>query len=318
LTPRRLPVLRPLLTLLVLLGQTVPADAACQAGRVRLQMLGTHGPELLDGGASTGYLVWLDNQARVIIDTGPGTAQTFAKTGADFNAVSLVLFTHFHADHSAAFPAFIKASYFTQRSQPLRVVGPSGAAGFTPAADEFVARLFDPRTGLFPYLADLADPERGYGIVTTTVPWSAELTAAREVYRGPALRVLAAPVQHGPIPALGYRLEIAGCVLSFSGDLNGSLGTLPELARAADILVMHNAIPEDAGGAAARLHIKPSAIGQLAQQAGVRQLLLTHLMRRTRGRQAATLELIRREYSGPVTFDRELEVVRPESAQNVE
>lgn len=298
--------------LLVSLSHSALAqDSACAADRVRLQMLGTHGPELLDGGASTGYLVWLDNRARVIIDMGPGTAQTFAKTGADFKAVELVAFTHFHVDHSAAFPAFIKASFFLQRRQPLQMVGPSGATGYTPSADEFVARLFDPQSGLFPYLADLSDADRGYGIVTTTVPGSAEPVPAREVYRAPSLRVLAAPVLHGPIPALGYRVEIAGCVLSFTGDMTGTLGTLPELARNADILVAHNAIPEDAVGAAARLHMKPSAIGRLAQQAGARQLLLTHLMRRTRNRQTETLELIRRAYPGPVAFPRELEVFRP-------
>ncbi len=49
-------------------GQSVPT--ACQSDRVKLQMLGTRGPEFLDGNASTGYLIWLNNKARVIVDAG--------------------------------------------------------------------------------------------------------------------------------------------------------------------------------------------------------------------------------------------------------
>ncbi len=37
-------------------GQRVPDG--CQSDRVKLQMLGTRGPEFLDGNASTGYLIW--------------------------------------------------------------------------------------------------------------------------------------------------------------------------------------------------------------------------------------------------------------------
>lgn len=39
---------------------------SCQSDRVRLQMLGTGGPELLNERASTGYLIWLDDKARSI------------------------------------------------------------------------------------------------------------------------------------------------------------------------------------------------------------------------------------------------------------
>jgi endonuclease/exonuclease/phosphatase (EEP) superfamily protein YafD len=42
-------------------GQVAPSQ--CQFERVKLQLLGTRGPELLagDNQASTGYLLWLDN-----------------------------------------------------------------------------------------------------------------------------------------------------------------------------------------------------------------------------------------------------------------
>ena len=109
---------------------TLPALAApatsCDTNRVKLQMLGTGGPELVGDRASSGYLIWLDDKARVIVDSGAGTVQRFKQSGAKFKDVELMLFTHFHVDHSADFPAYIKGSYFTDRTQDLMVIGPSG------------------------------------------------------------------------------------------------------------------------------------------------------------------------------------------------
>ncbi|NDP46912.1 MAG: hypothetical protein GZ085_00710 [Sulfuriferula multivorans] len=110
---------------------------------------------------------------------------------------------------------------------------------------------------------------------------------------------------------LGYRIEVAGCVISFTGDMSGRLRQMPRLARGSDILVAHNAIPEDATGAAANLHMKPSYIGEMAATAGVKPLVLSHLMRRTIDRRDETLQIIRKQYTGPVSFPNDLDVIRP-------
>ncbi len=70
---------------------------SCQSQRVKLQMLGTRGPEFLDENASTGYLIWLDDKARVIVDAGPGTLQRFKQSKANYEDVELMLFSHFHS-----------------------------------------------------------------------------------------------------------------------------------------------------------------------------------------------------------------------------
>jgi len=289
------------------------STASCEAGRVALQMLGTRGPELLDGRASTGYLVWLDGKARVIVDTGPGSAQRFEQSGARYEDVELVLFTHFHVDHSADFPAYIKGGFFTDRSTTLNVFGPSGNE-LVPSANDFVERLFSAKNGVWPYLGSFIDPAAPgrYKVKATTVPWSIEDLTVRKVYEGADFKITAVPVHHGAFPALGYRVEAAGCALAFTGDMSGRLGRMPELARDADILVAHNAVPEDAVGVAALLHMKPSYIGELAAAAGVKKLLLTHLMARTIGREAETLGLIRKKYKGPATFPEDMDIIRPE------
>ena len=303
------------ISILAILGFTLfssVVDAACDADRVSLQMLGTRGPELFDENASTGYLLWLDDEARIIIDTGPGTVQRFKQSGARFEDVELILFTHFHVDHSADFPAYIKGSYFTGRNTPLNIIGPSGNA-LLPSANAFVKRMFDSENGVYPYLSEYIDPDvpSDYKIVPHTIPWSEKNLEIRTVYETADFNVKAVSVHHGPLPALAYRIEAAGCVISFTGDMNGSLGRMPVLANASDILVAHNAIPEDATGVAANLLMKPSYIGAMAAQASVKQLVLSHLMRRTIDRKDETIRIIRERYKGPVIFPDDLDVIRP-------
>jgi ribonuclease BN (tRNA processing enzyme) len=303
----------PVLLSLAVMVSSGGADAACDSRRVKLQMLGTGGPELFGDRASTGYLIWLDDKARVVVDAGPGSVQRFKASGARFEDVDLMLFTHFHVDHSADFPAYIKGSYFTDRTQDLIVMGPSGNT-LLPSATQFVERMLGGKGGVYPYLSDYlehADPSASYTIRARTVPWSYQSLDIRTIYQAGGVTVKSAPVHHGPLPALAYRLEVAGCVLSFSGDMSGRLGQMPRLARGSDILVAHNAIPEDATGAAANLHMKPGYIGEMAASAGVKHLALSHLMRRTIDRKDETLQQIRRHYSGPVSFPNDLDVIRP-------
>lgn len=101
-TLRKTTALMPLLAAMVGRGAV---QATCDSSRVKVQMLWTGGPELFGERASTSYLVWLDDKARVIVDTGPGSVQRFKKSGAKFEDIELMLFTHFHVDHSADFPA---------------------------------------------------------------------------------------------------------------------------------------------------------------------------------------------------------------------
>ena len=235
-------------------------NAACDSSRVSLQMLGTRGPELFDENASTGYLLWLDDKATVIVDAGPGPVQRFKQSGARFEDVELILFTHFH-----------------------------------PYLNEYIDH----------------DAQSDYKIVPHTIPWSEKNLEIRTVYETADYDVKAVSVHHGPLPALGYRIEAAGCVISFTGDMNGSLGRMPALARDSDILVAHNAVPEDATGVATNLHMKPSYIGAMAAEAGVKQLVLSHLMRRTINRKDETLRIIRQKYKGTVIFLDDLDVIRP-------
>jgi ribonuclease BN (tRNA processing enzyme) len=58
------------------------------------------------------------------------------------------------------------------------------------------------------------------------------------------------------------------------------------------------------------LHMPPSAIGRIAAEEKVRQLVLSHRMNRSLGREEETLALIRKSYDGPVHFADDLQCFR--------
>ena len=291
-------------------GQVVPEH--CQSARVKLQILGSRGPELLDGQASTGYLIWLDEKARVLVDTGTGSLQRFKQSQANFDDVDLILFSHFHVDHSADFSSYIKGAFFSDRKKDLHVFGPTGTK-FASSAEQFVERSIGIDGGLYPYLGSFADldSQSSYNIKTNNIQWSYSDLNVKTIYNSNGITVKTVSTHHGPFPSQGYRVEVGGCAISFTGDMSGRLNAMPNLAKHSRILVAHNAIPENATGVAARLHMTPSYIGKMAKQANVKKLLLTHLMKRSLSVKKQTLEIIKKQYNGEVLYPNDLDVINP-------
>jgi ribonuclease BN (tRNA processing enzyme) len=84
--------------------------------------------------------------------------------------------------------------------------------------------------------------------------------------------------------------------------MNGDYHTLEKLARGSDLLVAHHADPEGASGVARNLHMPPSVIGQIASDAEVGHVVLTHRMLRTLGKESQSEQVIRKYYTGPLDF----------------
>jgi ribonuclease BN (tRNA processing enzyme) len=289
-----------------------PSDALaakCTGRGIELQVLGSGGPELQDKRASSSYLIWRDGKARVLVDSGGGSALRFGEAGAAMSDLDLVLFTHLHADHSADFAALVKSSYFEDRSRPLPVFGPPGNERF-PATTEFLRDLFDAKHGAWRYLSEyLAGGADSYALQAhDVVPGAKEI---KTVYRDSGIEAAAAQVIHGDVPALAWRVDIGGKRIAFSGDTNGDpgdgSGNLERLAENADLLVAHNAIPEGAVGPVRFLHMPPSVIGNIAAAGHVKALVLSHRMLRTLGQEDQTRAVVAARYHGPLTFADDLD-----------
>lgn len=292
--------------------QTAPAMAAdssgpiCPSQGLWLQVLGAGGPEVEDEHASTGYLVWLDGKARLLVDIGGGAALRFGQSHANFSDLDAIAISHFHVDHSAGLPVLIKSSFFGDRKRPLPLFGPAGNK-IMPSPKAFIDGLFAAPNGIYHYLSRFVTDGEGdaYQIKAQEVPL--DQSQIWQGFSNERLELSAVPVHHGPLPALAWRVDIAGHSITFSGDMNGELNTLPKLAKDTDLLVAHNAIPEGLGGTARNLHMPPSVIGMVAHEANVKRLVLSHRMRRTFGKEEQTLAAIRTSYKGPADFAEDLQ-----------
>ena len=298
--------LLPLVVPFLLFPALVPSITAqtCGAQGVALQVLGSGGPELQDKRASSSYLIWENGQARVLVDAGGGSALRFGESGAQMSQLDAILFSHFHVDHSGDFAALIKSSWFEDRKRPLPIYGPAGN-DFMPSTTEFVSDFFGEK-GVYRYLSELlvAGEQGSYKMQPHTVEGT---TSPALAFRSGDLAAYSAKVVHGGFPALAWRVEIGGKVIAFSGDTNGDGPGLPKVAANADIFVAHNAVPEGVTGVERNLRMPPSVIGQIAAEAHIKKLVLSHRMLRTLGKEDQTLSEIRKRYSGPVEFANDLD-----------
>lgn len=295
---------------ILFLSDVSPITAqSCGSTGLAVQVLGSGGPEAQDKRASTSYLVWQNGKARVVLDAGGGSALRFGESGAQMSQVDVFLFSHFHVDHSSDFPALIFSSWFEDRNRPLPVYGPEGNE-FMPSTTEFVHDLFSDPHGAWRYLSDLVEPSAKSGSDGGYTLQPHDVAAGSTpvlVFRSADMAVYAVKVIHGAFPALAWRVEIGGKRIVFSGDTNGEGDGLTQLAMNADLFVAHNAVPEGATGVERRLHMPPSVIGTIAANAHVKELVLSHRMLRTLGKETETQAEIRRRYAGPIMFANDLD-----------
>lgn len=281
--------------------QTCPS-----AGGVSLQVLGSGGPIADDARASSAYLVWVDGKARLLIDAGGGSILRFGEAQAGFSDLDFIGLSHFHADHSTDFVALLKSGNFANRRRPLTVAGPSGSDRF-PGLGKYLASVLDKDLGAYAYLSGYLD---GTGGLPKINPIEVGKNALRDqnLLQGESdeIVIYATHVPHGIVPAIAFRVEVRGETIVFSSDQNGSDPAFAKFARNATLLIMHMAIPEDAGDGARQLHAIPSRIGEVAAAAGAESLLLSHFMARSLAGLEQNVQLVRNGYDGELLVAEDL------------
>lgn len=252
---------------------TVGNSMRCEG--VSVQVLGSGGPEIDDGRASSAYLVWYKDNASVLVDAGSGSSVQFGAAGASFETLDAILLSHLHTDHSADLPSFVKGSYFGSRTRDLPIIGPAGN-DIMPSTNHYIEALFGDK-GAFRYLSSYTRAEQDDYLLT---PISVtDTTFSYDI--NPSITVSAINVHHGPIPALAWKVNVNGCTAVFSGDTNDADGTLSEFAKQADILVLHNAIGDKAGKTAKQLHMTPTQLINIASTSKAKRVVLSHIMKRS-------------------------------------
>ncbi|MGD8861365.1 MAG: MBL fold metallo-hydrolase [Myxococcales bacterium] len=271
-----------------------------------VQVLGSGGPIPDDDRASAAYLIWIDGRARALIDAGGGLLPRFGASGARIEDLDVVALTHLHADHAAGLPALLKGGYFTSRQRELPVLGPSGGDDY-PDVAAFLQAIFDPGQGAFRYLSGYLDGSGLFPLRPKVIDAALAGARPRRVFEGTRLAIDACPVKHGPVPALGFVVEVEGTRVAFTGDQSATAREcFEQLAAGADLLIAHHAIPEHGAEDLRHLHSTPSELGALAATTGARKLVLSHNMQRALRQLDVGLKAIAARYDGPVVVAEDL------------
>jgi ribonuclease BN (tRNA processing enzyme) len=264
-------------------GSRLAPDALKDAKGTKLVMLGTGGGPVPGRRRNMTSHVMLSGGAAYVLDCGLGVTNQFARTGIPFNAVRSVFITHHHPDHNVEYGPLLLIGWVQGMLPSVRAFGPPPLKQMTEDYLRSVKATID-----F-WSEDLK--MKALGMIGVQ-----EVSVAGPVTESEGLKVTAAVVEHPPVhPALGYRFDFADRSIVFSGD-TAPVEVLARLAKGADVLV-HEAMYVPAVEAYVRgqiargrpvsfdawmAHMKADHspvedVGRIAQEAGVKTLVLSHL-----------------------------------------
>jgi ribonuclease BN (tRNA processing enzyme) len=171
--------------------------------------------------------------------------------------------------------------------------------------------LFD-KDGAFGYLKDFSSPISitATDLATATHPAAKPKTILSE----DGLTIEAIAGHHRDAPAVIYRVNYAGTSITFSGDIDAEgLPDLREIAHGTDLLVFNSVVLDPPGSPEIlySLHTPPKAIGEVAHDAGVKNLLLSHLSPAVDAARTDVQASIANAYQGPVQFAQDGMMVWP-------
>src|SRR2546421_5856364 len=225
---------------------------------VRLTVLGCSGSVPGPGTATSGYLVEADD-VRLVMDFGSGTLARLYRACDPFD-VSALLFSHLHPDHCADIAGMI----LIRRFHPKPPFNPFERRLPVYAPEEAPTR--------FAALHAPSEEER----LTTDLSDILDFHALRPgTFRIGPIEITVARMAH-ICEAYGFRITHRGRTLVYSGDTARCV-ELGRLAANADVLLAE-ASWENQGTYPDNLHMTGKEAGELAKQANVKKLLLTHIL----------------------------------------
>lgn len=242
-------------------------------------MLGTGGGPRPRRASSAPAQVIVSNGNAYVVDCGDGVARQLVLAGLPLASLRHVFITHHHSDHNADYGNLLWLAWTAGLKTRVDTWGPPPLEKMTQLFFEMNA--YDIRTRI-------ADEGR---VPLVPLVHVHELTAGGAVFLDGNLKVTSALVNHPPVvPAFGYRFDGRDRSIVISGDTAPS-DNLIKLARDADVLV-HDALYASAidrlvAGVPNATSLKRSILshhttaedaGRVAQAAGVKLLVLSHLI----------------------------------------
>jgi len=225
----------------------------------------------------------------LLFDAGDGAERSMERLLFPVDEVDAVFLTHFHSDHIADVGEVISRSWILGRRDPLPVYGGEAVSRVVDGFNAIYA--LDDNYRVVHHGGEILPPQSARAIAHLV---DAAALAGAVVFARDGVTVTAFAVNHPPIePALGYRVDFGGRSVVISGDTTDT-ENLREMSRGADVLVSEvlnvdvvegiecalRRLGEDRNATFMRdirtYHIGTQELAELAAEAGVGTLLLTH------------------------------------------
>lgn len=268
-------------------------------GELSVMVLGSGGPvATAEGRASAGYLVFTDEVPRVLMDVGGGTFQRLAQSGINIKDLDIVLLSHLHIDHTGDLSSVIKTIYFhnnqagTGRTDPVRIYGPeTTGAPFEgtdipqyPHTTEYADHHYSLPEGTERYLnafaGAISQGASSFAYEAYDLPAFVSGTEMHEVLStDDGLVIKSIAVDHGPVPAVAFRIEYKGHSIAYSGDTASTGPNMETIADGVDLLIYDTAILDDAPDNPVFhvLHTSPTRMAEVANATQPGTLVLSHI-----------------------------------------
>ncbi|MFB6100755.1 MAG: ribonuclease Z [Candidatus Nanohalobium sp.] len=255
------------------------------------------------------------NGERILFDCGEGTQKTLMEEKIGLMKVSRIFISHWHADHFSGLLGLIQTMEMEGREEPLYIYGP-------PRTEEFTDRILD--TGYFNrsydiFVEDLVEGDEIVGDGYTVRPFEVEhgINAFGFVFQEESSKKADKEKMEelglGSSPKIGdlkngesiewngetiepeeVVKEVPGRKVVYSGDTEKCQNMIDN-SKDADLLIHEatclNEIIEDRHG-----HTSAKQAGEIAKEADVEDLVLTHFSRRYRGEEEKLKEEAEEEF----------------------
>jgi ribonuclease BN (tRNA processing enzyme) len=277
-------------------NRMAPQNTFAPTGDFSVVTVGTGSPEYNAERSGPCALVQFKGQL-FLVDAGNGTQARLSELGVPPGKFAAILLTHHHVDHNEEFAAILLRSVL--RPGTIEVIGPPKTRELVDFTLKFYQEDLAYRLG-----------RTGRSLENLGKPEVRELQGG-EIFVVGEVKISTAKMVHS-IHTVAYRFEVGGQAIVISGDTDYS-EALVKLAKDADILVIDGGgaiIRRNGGGGqgqggGAGVHANLQGVAKMAQEAGAKRLVLTHIPGNNADDEA-TARALGETYKGTVIVGRDL------------
>lgn len=243
---------------------------------MQILFLGTSGSSITASRTNSSILI--DND--LLIDVGEGTTQKLLQF-EKLTTIRNILVSHLHVDHFIGIFTLIWKKWLMNDLNPITIWGP-------PSTEDAIKTIFELTSTpveVFPFSIDyrMLDPQdaiKTYGEISTT------------------------RVQH-PVYTLAYRINRKKSIC-YSSD-TAPLKRMVRLAKGCDLLIHDCSMPNKMANLAHKwTHSTPKDAAEIATQAGVKKLVLFHILGEIENQMDQVLQDAQDYFTGEIILARDL------------